>query len=205
MVTRDTHYHPNHPHLDTRDAPLISGLPQGRANDTPIRIHVTRLSYPDYLKEVQATLINIRHPDDFHLIFGLPQGSSNDTYKHKTSGRLSQYIRMTNICHSDMIVRVIDWSEQVLHVIATACHGPRSATCRVKGWEWSDGKSLPTITYHNFWQSQHLPRSLSAARRVMMAQPPPSVIMTTQNISLPLKRETKLLILYIWTFTQRGR
>ena len=57
---------------------------------TPIRIHVMRLSYPDYLKEVQATLINIRHPNDFYLISGLPKRSSNDTYKHKTSGQLSQ-------------------------------------------------------------------------------------------------------------------
>ena len=31
-----------------------------------------------------------------------------------------------------------------------------------------------------------------------MALPPPSVIMTTQNISLPLKRETVLLELYIY-------
>ena len=31
-----------------------------------------------------------------------------------------------------------------------------------------------------------------------MALPSPSGIMTTQNISLPLKRETKLLILYIY-------
>ena len=32
----------------------------------------------------------------------------------------------------------------------------------------------------------------------MMALPPPSGIMTSQNISLPLKRETKLLIRYIY-------
>nr|CAN63873.1 hypothetical protein VITISV_036035 [Vitis vinifera] len=63
-----THYHPDH----------------------PIRIRVTRLSYPDCLKEAQTTLINIRHPDDFHFISGLPQGSSNDTCKHRTSGRLSE-------------------------------------------------------------------------------------------------------------------
>ena len=63
-----THYHPDH----------------------PIRIRVTRLSYPDCLKEAQTTLINIRHPDDFHLISGPPQGSSNDTCKNRTFGRLPQ-------------------------------------------------------------------------------------------------------------------
>ena len=145
------------------------------------RVHVARLSYPDPLKKRHTTLTNI------------------------TSGRLPQHIRTTDIHYPDMFVRIIDWSKQVLHVITTACHGPRSATYRVKGQEWSDSKSLPTITSHNFWQSQQLPRSLSAARRVMMALPPPSVIMITQNISLPLKREAKPLILYIWTFTQRRR
>ena len=133
MVTRDTHYHPNHPHLDTRDAPLISGLPQGRANDTPIRIHVTRLSYPDYLKEVQTILISIKHPDDFH-----------------------KYIRMTNISHLDIIVRITDWSKQVLYVITTACHGPRSAICRVKGQDEVTishfPRSLHAITYHDLGQ-----------------------------------------------------
>nr|CAN81237.1 hypothetical protein VITISV_031072 [Vitis vinifera] len=63
-----------------------------------------------------------------------------------------------------------------------ACHDPRSATYR----------------------SQQLPRSLSVTRRVMMALPPPSVIMTTQNISLPLKRETKLLnTIYMNLHTKR--
>nr|CAN63323.1 hypothetical protein VITISV_022240 [Vitis vinifera] len=65
------------PHGDTWHA-----LPSG---STPIRIHVTRLSYPNRLKEVQTTLINIRHPDGFH-----------------------KYIRMTNINHPNIIVRVID-------------------------------------------------------------------------------------------------
>ena len=59
------------------------------------------------------------------------------------------------------------------------------------------------VTSHDLWQPRHLPWSLSAAPRVMMALPPPRGIMTSQNISLPLKRETKLLILYIWTFTKR--
>ena len=140
MVTHGTHYHPDHPHLDTHDAPLISGL---------------------------------------------PQGSSNDTYEHKTSGRLSQYIRMTNIGHPDMMVRVIDWNKQVLHVITTACHGPRLATCRVKGQDevttsyfsrsphmitshdyltWSP----PTITSHD-----HLPRSLTTASPTTISVKPP--------------------------------
>ena len=60
------------------------------------------------------------------------------------------------------------------------------------------------ITSHDFWQSQQLSRYLSAACRVMMALPPPSVIMTTQNISLQLKRETKLLnTIYMNLHTKR--
>ena len=145
------------------------------------RVHVVRFSHHDSLKERHTTLTNI------------------------TFEQLPQRIQAADIHYPGMFVWIIDWSKQVLYVITTACHGPRSSTCRVKGQEWGDGKSLPTITSHDFWQSQQLPRSLLAARRVMMALPPPSVIMTTQNISLPLKRETKLLILYIWTFTQRGR
>ena len=86
------------------------------------RVHVARFSYPDFLKERHTTLTNI------------------------TSGRPPHRIRTTNIYYPDMFVRIIDWSKQVLHVIITACHGPRSATCRVKGQEWSDGKSLPTIS-----------------------------------------------------------
>ena len=134
------------------------------------RVHVARLSYPDPFKKRHTTLTNI------------------------TSGRLPQHIRTTDIHYSDMFVWIIDWSKQVLHVITTACHGPHSATCRVKGQEWSDSKSLPTITSHDFWQSHQLPRSLSAAHRMMMALPLPSVIMTTQNISLPLKRVSLLYL-----------
>ena len=101
---------------------------------TPIRIHVTRLSYPDCLKEGQTTLISIKHPDGFH----------------------SKYIRMTNISHPNIIVRVIDWSKQVLHVITAACHGPRSTTCRVKGQDEVTTshfpRSLHAITYHDLCQ-----------------------------------------------------
>ena len=87
-----------------------------------LRVHVARLSYPDSLKERHTTLTNI------------------------TSGRTPHRIRTTDIYYPDMFVRIIDWSKQVLHVITTVCHGPHSATCRVKGQEWSDGKSLPTIS-----------------------------------------------------------
>ena len=141
------------------------------------RVHVARFSYPDSLMERHTTLTNI------------------------TSRRLPQRTQMTDIYYPDMFVWIIDWSKQVLHVITTACHGPRSATYRVKGQEWSDGKSLPTISdnpraSHDlcqplvrwWWPCHHLVASWQ-----------------TQNISLPLKRETKLLVLYIWTFTQRGR
>ncbi|KAL6332407.1 hypothetical protein AAG906_004983 [Vitis piasezkii] len=53
--------------------------------------------------------------------------------------------------------------------------------------------------------ASHLPRSLTAALRVMMALPPPRGIMTSQKVSPPLKREAELLTLYIRTFTQGGR
>ena len=132
---------------------------------TLIRIHVTCLSYPDHLKEVRTTLINKRHPDDFHLISGPPQGSSNDACKHRISGRLPRYIRMTNIVHPDIMVRIIDWSKQVSHVITTACQGPRSTTCRVKGQDEVTTSHFPRplhmITCHDLWQPHHLPRSLS--------------------------------------------
>ena len=97
------------------------------------RIHVTRLSYPDCLKEVQTTLISTIHPDGFH-----------------------KYIWMTNISHPNIIVWVIDWSKQVLHVITIACHGPRSSICRVKGQDEVTTshfpRSLHTITYHDLCQ-----------------------------------------------------
>ena len=85
------------------------------------------------------------------------------------------------------------------YVIPIACHNPRFATCRAKGQEWWQ------VTSYDLWQLRRLPRSLSAALRVMMALSPPRGIMTSQNISLSLKRETELLIRYIWTFAQRGR
>ena len=144
----------------------------------PSRTHMARLSYPDSLKERHTTFTNI------------------------TSGRPTYTIR---VCLSGSLTKVS--KSYTLSQQPAMVHVPPPA-------EWKDKnevtashflRSLPTITYHDFWQSQHLPRSLSAARRVMMAQPPPSVIMTIQNISLPLKRETELLILYIWTFTQGGR
>ena len=97
------------------------------------KVHMARFSYPNSLKERHTTLTNI------------------------TSGRLPQHIRTTDIHYPGMFVRIIDWSKQVLHVITTACHGPRSATCRVKWQKWSDDKSLPTISdsrgaAHDFYQ-----------------------------------------------------
>ena len=102
--------------------------------------HGTRF-YPDYPhqdfpKRTRGAL----------LLSGLPQGEAHDTHKH--------HIRTTAISHPDdrhilsgyVFVRIVDWSKQVLHVISTACHGPCSATYRVKGQEWSDGKSLPMIS-----------------------------------------------------------
>ena len=85
-----------------------------------------------------------------------------------TFGRPTYPIR---IC----FVQIVDWSKQVLHVIPTGCHDPRSATYRVKGQEWSDGKSPPTIfnnrgTSHDlcqplvgwWWPCHHLEASWQA-------------------------------------------
>ena len=96
--------------------------------------------------------------------------------------------------YPDMFVRIIDWSKQVLHVITNSLTWPtfRHLQSEKTGMKWLQ------VTSHDLWQSQRLPWSLSAARRVMMALPPSSVIITTQNISLPLKRETVLLVLYIY-------
>ena len=67
-----------------------------------------------------------------------------------------------------MIVRVIDWSKQVLHVITTTCHGPHLAICRVRGQDEVTTshfpRSLHTIAYHDlcqppvrwWWSCHHL-------------------------------------------------
>ena len=149
MVTRGTHYHPNHSHPDTHDAPLISGLPQGSSNDT----------------------YKHRRPDGFYNTSEWP------TY-------------VTRIWLSRSLTEVS--KSYTLSQQPAMTHVPPPA-------ELKDKVKWQQVTSHD-----HLPRSLSAARRVMMALPPPNVIITTQNISLPLKRESKLLMLYISTFTQRG-
>ncbi|RVX17424.1 hypothetical protein CK203_003688 [Vitis vinifera] len=62
----------------------FSGLPQGRPNDT--YKHIIRTAYtihPDD-QEDQTTLINV------------------------SSGWLTQYIRIINICHPDTMLRIID-------------------------------------------------------------------------------------------------
>ena len=112
--------------------------------------------------------------------------------RHITSGRPTYPIQ---ICLSGSLTKV----SKSYYVIPTACHSPRSATCRAKGQEWWQ------VTSHDLWQPRRLPKSLTIARRVMMALSPPRGIMTSQKVFLPLKRETELLILYIKTFTQGGR
>ena len=101
--------------------------------------------------------------------------------RHITSGRPTYPIW---ICLSGSLTKV----SKSYYVISTACHGPRSATYKMKRQEWWQ------VTSYDLWQLRRLPWSLSAARRVMMVLSPPRGIMTNQNISLPLKRETKLLI-----------
>ena len=117
---------------------------------------------------------------------------SHPNDRHITSGRPTYPIR---IYLSGSLTKV----SKSYYVISTACHSPRSATYRAKGQEWWQ------VTSHDLWQSRWLPRSLTAAYRVMMTLSPPRGIMTSQKVSLPLKRETEFLILYIWTFTQGER
>ena len=79
---------------------------------------------------------------------------------------------MINIWHSDIIVRTIDWSKRVLHAITTTNHGPHPITRRVKGRVEVTTSHFPRssnmITSHDLWQPHHLPRFLTAARRVVM-------------------------------------
>ena len=124
------------------------------------------------------------YPDSFR--------ERHTTLANITSGRPTYPIR---ICLSGSLTKV----SKSYYVIPTACHGPHSAACRAKGQGWWQ------VTSHDLWQPRRLPRSLSTARRVMMALPPPRGIMTSQKVSLPLKRKTELLTLYIWTFIQGGR
>ena len=137
--------------------------------------------HPDFPKRTRGAL----------PLSGLPQGEAHDTRKHHT-GRPTYPIR---ICLSGSLTKV----SKSYYVIPTACHRPRFAACRAKGQEWWQ------VTSHDIWQPRHLPWSLLAARRVMMALPPPRGIMKSQKVSPPLKREVELLSLYIRTFTQGGR
>ncbi|RVX22395.1 hypothetical protein CK203_012671 [Vitis vinifera] len=115
--------------------------------------------------------------------FGSPQedtwrASPIRTPSGMEHGTRKHHIRTTAISHSDDRHILFGYSERTGMMTS---HFPRSLTAATP------------------------PRSLLAARRVMMTLPPPRGIMTSQKVSLPLKRETELLILYIRTFTQGGR
>ena len=120
-----------------------------------------------------------------------------------SSGRSTRHSRTSypddSISYPDMLSGSLTKVSKSCYVIPTAYHSPHSATCRAKGQEWWQ------VTSHDLWQPRRLPRSLTAARRVMMALPPPTGIITSQKVFPPLKRETELLTLYIWIFTQGGR
>ena len=138
-------------------------------------------SYPDFPKSTRGAL----------LLSGLSQGEAHDTRKH--------YIRTTAISHPDNrhILSGYALSKSLIEVSRSCTSFQQPVTAHVPPTaEWKDRNEV---------MASHFPRSLSAAHRVMMALPPPRGIMTSQNISLPLKRETELLVLYIWTFTQGGR
>ena len=100
----------------------------------PIRIQVMRPSYPDCLKEVQTTLINIDIWTDFTMY-------PND--QHRSPG---------------YDVRVIDWSKASITRYHNSLSWPTSRHLQSQRTRWSDNKSLPTIISHD-----HLLRSLTAA------------------------------------------
>ena len=114
-VTHGTHCHSGHLHPDRL-------------------IKHTWHAFPDYLKEDQATLINI------------------------SSGRLTQYIRMIDISHPDTMVRIIDWSKASLTRYHNSLSCPTSHHLQSERTGWGDNKSLLTIILHD-----HFPRSLTAA------------------------------------------
>ena len=133
------------------------------------------------------------HPDHPHPDFpkstrgapflsGLTQGEAHDTHKYN--------IRTTATAHPDDrhtlsgYVCPDHWLRKAsLAGYHNSLPWPTSRHLQSERTRWSDNKSLPTITSHD-----RLPRSLSATCKVMMVLPPPSVIMTTQNISPPLKK-----------------
>ena len=129
-------------------------------------------------------------PKDGHVARSLIRTPSGRSTGHSRASHSDD-----SISYSDMLSGSLTKVSKSYYVIPTACHGPLSATCRAKEQEWWQ------VTSHDLWQPRRLPRSLLAARRVMMALPPPRGIMTNQKVSLPLKRETELLR----TFTQGGR
>ena len=186
--------------LDDTCHALISGsnsirTPQGKTRVThcypdqtpselPKRICASHLDqlYPDFPQE--GTRGMHWHPDqtpsglpkrtcDALPLSGLPQGKAHDTRKH--------HIRTTDISYPDMFVRIVDWSKQVLLYHSDSlsfwqpdtAHDPSPTGQKDK----EGGKSPPTIrrlqNKRTRMMASHLPRSLSAAHRVVMALPPP--------------------------------
>ena len=165
---------------------LITSIFDGICRDPSPWWHVARIS-------IRISSIRIS-PRGHVARFSYPDSlrEKHMTLANITFGRPTYPIRM---CLSGSLAKV----SKSYYVIPTACYSPRSATYRAKGQEWWQ------VTSHDLWQSRRLPRSLTAAHRVMMALPPPRDIMTSQKVSLPLKREIELLILYIWIIAQGGR
>ena len=161
--------------------------------------------------KVEGSIVGTLLPDDTWRASlsgatpsGLPKEGHVARSPIRTSSRRSTRHSQTShpddsISYPDMLSESLTKVSKSYYVIPTACHSLRSATCRAKGQEWWQ------VTSHDLYQPRRLPRSLTAAHRVMMALPPPRYIITSQKVFPPLKREAELLILYIWTFTQGGR
>ena len=136
MGTHGTHYHPDHPHTGTRDAPFISGPSQGSSSDTygpflavtdlrPILFCSMKVVYkakpllPISVVSVSSFRgrgIPSMPPLCFPLFWGLAFTSYPDRLKEVHTTLVSiehpddfhNYIWMTSISHPNIIVRIID-------------------------------------------------------------------------------------------------
>ena len=153
---------------------FLSGLaPSG----FPLRGHVARFPYLDFLRERHTALANIT--------------SGRSTYPIRIC--LSESLiksKQVLLHHSDILPQPTIRRLQSERTGLVASHLPRFAACRAKGQEWWQ------VTSHDlcqqptgwWWPCHHL-----------------GVIMTNQKILSSLMREDELLTLYKGTFTQGRR
>ena len=126
---------------------------RGHCRDSSLWWHVTRIS---------IRISSIRISPRVHVV-GFPYPDSlrerHTTLANITSGRPTYHIR---ICLSESLTKV----SKSYYVIPTACHSPRSATCRAKGQEWwqvtSHDLCQPPVGW--WWPCHHLEASWRAKK-----------------------------------------